>query len=541
MGGIADIYADFYREFLDMYPSMGSYLGHRQYDDRYENFLSKSLSSKWKELMKRYKLRAHNTRDSSVHAKAFLWFLNNELYQYTNLWLIPLTPFDNAITSMVFSNRKFYPLHSQHDVRNLAIRYQQMIKIITTCRAIMKEGIRRKVVLPKMLCGLLLKDLKTFYENKDYIIKVPNSMITEHYRDVLVEYASCLAHFIGFIEKEYLPKCRRTLGLCHLPNGRKNYEKIVKGETTLDVTPQEIFAYGQEEVDRIRGEFSKVKHQLGHHDLNFKEFCNKVMKDSNHYPKSVEQLMAYYEAQRKRIRHTVIKENFYDSIKDTYRILAVPNDMQDSSVAAFYYAGNYKKHKKGHKNVHGTFYVNTRNLQESPLYSAYVLSLHEGEPGHHYQFEYMIEKNIPEYSVFAFNSDGFVEGWALYAETLGDYSPLERFGKLTYEMLRAVRLVVDVGIHYYGWSWTKALMYMQKHIPMQVSELTSELIRYVSIPGQAVAYKMGERCFKQLRDTFLCINKDKSIKDFHEAVLENGIIPLEVLKDHFKHKHKTIV
>lgn len=221
-----------------------------------------------------------------------------------------------------------------------------------------------------------------------------------------------------------------------------------------------------------------------------------------------------------------MKDNFHTPLKTNYEIKAVPKDMEGSAAGAFYYAGNYQKGR-------GVFYVNTRDLRENPLYSAYVLSLHEGQPGHHYQFQYMIEKNIPESIVFAFSAEGFVEGWALYVENLGKYTPIERFGKLSYEMLRAVRLVVDVGVHYYGWTWAKALKYMIANVPVQKSELESELMRYISIPGQACSYKMGERLFKQLAEAF--VKKGVGdIKEYHEAVLEHGVIPLEVLKEHFK-------
>lgn len=535
------IYTDFFNDFLQMYPSIGSSLGHREYDDKYENFLSKELSDKWKKLMIHYQNRMKSLRDTSVQAKAFTWFVKNEIHQYSNLWLIPLTCFDNTITSMIFTNRKFYPIHTKHDVKNLTIRYTQMIKIIKTCKSVMREGIRRKVVMPKMICKILLNDLKTFYKNKEYIIHVKEDIVTDCYKNVLLEYALVVQDFNKFLEEVYLPKCRHTLGICHLPSGKTNYERVIVGETTMSITPNEIFTYGLEEVHRIRGEYAKIKHHLGYHDMSHIEFCKKVMSDPKHYAKSVQHLLDHFELQRKRIRQTIIHEKFHDTIKETYRIQPVPADMQDSSVAAFYYAGNYKKKSKGAKHVHGTFYVNTRDLKETPLYSAYVLSLHEGEPGHHYQFQYMIERNIPEYSIFAFNSDGFVEGWALYTETLGDYSPLEMFGKLTYEMLRAVRLVVDVGIHYYGWSWNKALKYMVENIPMKQTELESELIRYICIPGQAVAYKVGERVFKQLGEAYLCSNKDKTIKDYHRGILENGILPLDVLKDHFKTTYRTII
>jgi uncharacterized protein (DUF885 family) len=141
-------------------------------------------------------------------------------------------------------------------------------------------------------------------------------------------------------------------------------------------------------------------------------------------------------------------------------------------------------------------------------------------------FEYMIENKIPPCNIFCFSNNGFIEGYGLYSESLGDYTELEYFGKLNYEILRAVRLVVDVGIHHYGWNWDKAFNYMKKHIPINHDTLKSELIRYISIPGQSLAYKIGERVFLQLQKGFLKNGGD--IKDFHEKILENGVLPLEI-------------
>ena len=147
----------------------------------------------------------------------------------------------------------------------------------------------------------------------------------------------------------------------------------------------------------------------------------------------------------------------------------------------------------------------------------------------------MKEKGIPQDKIYFFHSNGFVEGWALYVESLGDYTKEELFGKFVFEMLRAVRLVVDVGIHYYGWSFEKALTYMKKHLYMTESEIKTELIRYICNPGQAVSYKMGERVFFELRDLY----KDHNIKDFHQDVLSQGILPLDLLKKNLYKKHRV--
>ncbi len=169
----------------------------------------------------------------------------------------------------------------------------------------------------------------------------------------------------------------------------------------------------------------------------------------------------------------------------------------------------------------------------------YALSLHEAEPGHHYQFQYMIDAKVPIHKIFAVSGNAFVEGWALYAESLGEYDLKDKLGlykyvgRLTYEMFRAVRLVVDTGMHYYGWSFAKCLRFMSKHLAMSRSEIITELERYACIPGQALAYKIGELTFQRLKKEYLQAfqHNKNAIKEFHKIVLEDGVLPLKILED----------
>jgi uncharacterized protein (DUF885 family) len=391
----------------------------------------------------------------------------------------------------------------------------------------MKDGVTRGVVLPHMIATLLLSDLKSFLQSGKYRISFSfavNALVKAKYEHTVKLYANSIKYLIKYIEKIYLPQCRQTLGLCYVPFGKTTYRNIVKRETTLDISPNEVFAYGLQEVERLMNEFHVLKVKLGYGEkVSFHSFCQHIMNDPKHYAKDVDTLLQGFEDAKKKIRRTIMKRHFSRNVKKSYIISSVPSHMSDSSAGAFYYSGNYNDGR-------GRVFINTRDLQENPLYSTYVLSVHEGEPGHHYQFQRMIEDGIkPEY-VFGFNANGFVEGWALYVESLGEYSDIEYFGKLCYEMLRAVRLVVDVGVHYYGWSWDHAFKYMKNYLPMKASEIKKELVRYICIPGQAVSYKIGEKVFKELRD--VCLLSGGDLKTFHDVVLKNGILPLSVLKSH---------
>lgn len=537
---IKKILSDFFKEYLELYPSTGSFLGYREYDNRLENYLSQYLSDKWKKILIDYgkRLKIIKPKNKNLQTESFEWYIKNEIQNFNNLWMIPLTPFENDITSLIFFNKHFYPLKNKDDIANLVLRYKSMRKIMISCKAAIREGIKKKITLPQRLCKILIKDLKEFYNSKQYIIKIPKELISEEYKTILIEYAITLHNLIEFIEKIYYPKCRKTLGICFLPSGDKTYRNILINQTTLDsVTPRSIFLYGMSEIERLKNEFYKNQIELGYENLTLEEFYKIILDDPKYYAETKEELFRYYHKKQEEIKNTIIKEYFEKSLNYTYKIKAIPKDLEDSSVGAFYYSGNYKKKRFSDKITNGTFFINTRDLKENPLFSAYVLSLHEGEPGHHYQYEYMIEKHIPEYNIFAFESNGFIEGWGLYCESLGKYTPIEKFGKLSFEMLRAVRLVIDVGIHYYGWSWNKCLKFMMEHIPMKQSELESELIRYISLPGQAVSYKIGENFFLNLRDEFLKSGAG-NIKEFHNEILGNGIIPLSILDKYLRNKFK---
>lgn len=500
----------YFKELLDLYPSLGAFLGHRDHDDVIENPLSPSFLRKEREFIRSYLRDVRGLNRKTLRDEAFEWFLKH--CQENNFAIyLPLTPFDNYITNLIFMSREFYPKNTD----NLVKRYHCMIDIMDACIIRMQQGIQKGIVLPRKMCLLLLKDLKQFYKNKVYVIHGTH----------IKGYQEGLLRVIRFIQNDYLKHCVDTMGLCHLPKGKEVYKQLIVQHSTLTISPQEVFRYGLTEVDRLLKEFNKLQIRMGHGGM-LSEFHKYMMASPLHYLKSKDEVLRTYRRLRQRVHSEVVKEYFHHDIIKKYDILSIPKDIESSSVAAYYYPGNFTSGSKGR------FYVNTRDLKGNPTYSMYVLSIHEGSPGHHFQFQRMIEAGLKEHDVFAFDANGFVEGWALYVESLGKYSDTEYYGKLCFEMLRAVRLVVDVGIHYYGWSWNKAWSYMTCNIPMSEAELRSELIRYVCNPGQAVAYKLGEKVFKELRDLYLSCGVG-DVCDYHEEVLKHGIMPMDVLKRHF--------
>lgn len=515
---------EYFNEFLELYPSSGSYIGFNKYNDKYENFLSRDLTRKVYKLTKKYiKLIDNITDTNDIKMNAFKWNLKIQLDDLQNdLWMMPLSSFDNSITSCIFYNKEFYHFDTQNDIDNFIKRYSSLHEIIDSCIYALKQGIKHKMVIPKISCKIIIDDLQNYLDTKEYIVHISDKFNKHNYESLTLNFAKHLLKLITFLKNEYIYKCTDTLGIYALPNGKELYRHLVIRETSLNITPEEVFKYGLSEIKRIRREFEKIRDKMGLHHLNLQDFYSHITNNKQHYFKNKEELLDNYKFQQKRIQNSIMKNKFKYQIKNHNKILPVPKYQELTSVAAYYYAGNFTQTRKG------TFFVNTRNLKENPKYETYVLSIHEGEPGHHYQFQSMIEQKIPVYNIFNFNNNGFVEGWGLYTESLGNYSDIEYFGKLNYEALRAVRLIVDVGIHYYGWSWDKTFNYMKKNIPINHETLRSELLRYISIPGQALAYKIGERIFLKLQKEFL--KNGGNIKDFHEKIFKNGVLPLEILK-----------
>ena len=218
-----------------------------------------------------------------------------------------------------------------------------------------------------------------------------------------------------------------------------------------------------------------------------------------------------------------IMPKYFNNIKHyNYKIKEIPKYLAKNSTGAYYYMKSIDNKRKG------TFYLNTYNYKSNPKYLVESLVLHEGNPGHNYQLSYSFDLNLPYFLIYG-GSTAYIEGWALYTESLGEYkNNYSYFGKLIHEMLRAARLVVDIGIHCYNWSFEKSVNYLRKTTGLSYYECKNEILRYIANPAQALSYKIGERFILDLKKDFLKTNNN--LKEFHELILKKGPIPLKFLK-----------
>jgi uncharacterized protein (DUF885 family) len=334
--------------------------------------------------------------------------------------------------------------------------------------------------------------------------------------------------FQKFMTDEYVPNCRGTIAASALPNGRDYYRYCVAKFTTLDdITPEDIMATGKAEVGRIRGEMEKIIRDLKF-EGDFAAFTAFLRTDPRFYAKNPEELEKEVAFILKRIDGR-LPQLFGRLPRMPYGVRRVPVYIAPQATFAYYQLPT------GDGRRAGFFYINTFNLPSRPFYMLESLSLHEAVPGHHLQLALQQEldtlPNFRRYGGFT----AFVEGWALYSERLGLEAgfyndPYSDFGRLTMEMWRACRLVVDTGMHYFGWTRDQAIEFMKENSAMPLHDIRAEVDRYIGWPGQALAYKTGELKIRALRKEAEDRLGDKfDIRAFHDVVLGSGSVPLGVL------------
>jgi uncharacterized protein (DUF885 family) len=335
-----------------------------------------------------------------------------------------------------------------------------------------------------------------------------------------------------FWTKEYYPATRETIGISSLPQGKEWYAYLAKTSTTTDLTPQQIHETGLREVARIRAEMDQIIQQTGFKGA-FEEFLHFLRTDPRFYYTKAEDLLSGYRDICKRI-DAELPKLFGVLPRTPYGVREVPAYSAPSQTTAYYNEGNLKAGRPG------WYYANTYKLETRPKWEMEALSIHEAVPGHHLQISIAQElENVPKFRNFS-GYTAFIEGWGLYSESLGPelglyQDPYSKFGQLTYEMWRAIRLVVDTGMHVMGWERQQAIDYFKANSSKPEHDITVEIDRYIVWPGQALAYKIGELKIKELRKLAEKELGEKfNIRTFHDVVLGSGALPLSVLETNVK-------
>jgi uncharacterized protein (DUF885 family) len=333
--------------------------------------------------------------------------------------------------------------------------------------------------------------------------------------------------FYQFMLQQYLPGTRDSIAASDWPKGREYYQNRLEHYTTLKLTPEQVHQTGLEEVARIRAEMQNIITQVGFKG-SFAEFIQFLRTDPQFYVKTPNDLLKEASFIAKKIDAELPK--FFKTLPRTpYGVAPVP-----AEIAPKYTTGRYAGTNRNDRA--GFYWVNTYALDRRPLYEMEALTLHEAVPGHHLQISLAREQSsLPEYRR-NFYTSAFGEGWGLYSEYLGVemgfyQDPYSNFGRLTYEMWRAARLVVDTGMHTMGWSRQQAIDFLASNTALSMHNVTTEIDRYISWPAQALSYKLGELTIKKLRkEAEQQLGNDFDVREFHDVVLRNGSVPLSILE-----------
>jgi len=360
-------------------------------------------------------------------------------------------------------------------------------------------------------------------EEKDSLQKAARTVISEQ---LIPSFESVKT----FFEKEYYPTTRKSIGVSETPNGKAYYQSRIKFYTTLDLSPEEIHQKGLEEVSRIKKQMEAIVKEVEFKG-SLKEFITFLRTDPQFYAKTPEQLLAYARNIAKKLDEQLPR--FFKTLpRKPYGVAAVPE-----AIAPKYTSGRYVG-TSPESTEPGYYWVNTYNLPSRPLYAMPSLTAHEAVPGHHLQgaLNQELPESIPQFRRALYLS-AYGEGWGLYTEFLANEmniytTPYEHFGKLTYEMWRACRLVVDTGMHVFGWSRQQAVNFMAENTALSLHEINTEIDRYISWPGQALAYKIGELKIRELRSLAEQeLGSRFDLREFHERILEKGTVTLPLLEE----------
>jgi len=445
--------------------------------------------------------------------------------------------------SSFWSNLSFMArreMKTAQDYRNYIARLNDVPRYFDQQMDNMRAGLARGFSVPRAVLEGRDVSISTVAELKDPtesplyepLKKLPNSIPAAEQAKLQAEARQAISgsvvpafgKLLTFYRQEYVPQSRTTLAAEAMPGGKEFYQAQIREYVTLDLSPQQIHAQGLSEVNRIQHEMNAIIDKVGFkgksEQTRFADFLEFLRTDPQFYAKTPDELLWRAAWISKRVDGVIGK--YMTLPRARFTIVPVPPD-----IAPFWTAG---------RGGMGTYWLNTYNLPARPLYNLPALTLHESDPGHALQGALAAEQTgQPEFRRSAYIS-AYGEGWGLYTEKLGVdmgiyQTPYEDFGRLTYEMWRACRLVIDTGVHHYGWDRDRAIAYLRDHTALSEHEVTTEVDRYISWPGQALSYKLGEITIVKLREKAEKELGDKfDIKGFHDAVLKQGSVPLPVLE-----------
>ena len=555
------LFDNYYEDRLKLFPFEATENGDNRYNDLLQNDGSvqyiKQLTvfyDRYLAGLKKYKRQGLNNADrTSYDLLEYVLKTGKEAISYHPEY-IPATQFRSLALTMPTwgAGGNVQPFKTVQDYQNWLKRISAFTIWVDTAVANFNKGIKAGVVLPKALVSKMILQMEKLAEKdssknifygpvrnfpQDFTVAQKEKLRNDYNKAITTQLAPAYSKLALYLKNEYLPQARSTSGYNAIPNGANIYKFFVRLNTTTNKTPEEIYKIGLNEVDRIHNEMEKIKTETGF-EGSLAEFYNFLTTDKKFLPfKNAEEVLNAYRSILQKIQPN-LNQLFSVSPKTPFEIRQT-EAFRAASAAAQYFKGTPDGKRPG------IFYAPIVDATKYPYFSMEDLFMHEAIPGHHYQLSLQSEDaSLPIFRRNIFLT-AFGEGWALYAETLGKQlgvytDPYQYMGSLQNQIHRAIRLVVDVGLHTGKITREEAIKYMVDNEPITEQYATSEIERYMSLPGQALSYKIGQFKIEELRDKYKKQLGDKfSLKYFHDAVLKAGSLPLSVFENYMNDWART--
>ncbi len=543
------LFAEEWERGLQESPENASYNGDTRFNDLWSDLsfaaIAKSEQGDRNALQRLHAInRVSLSAQDQLHYDTFEWQLKQKVErQQFREYLMPMTHQGGVQTADGITEVLAFDTEAAY--RDWLKRMQGVPKLIDQTIDLMKEGVRTGRTPPRAIMTRVTAQIAgqqvTDPEKSGFYApfkRIPASFSPELRSSLQAEARRIIANAIvpayaklgAYFNNEYLPATRETIAAANLPDGKSYYDFLARYYTTTGLSADAIHAIGLSEVARIRAQMETVKTETGFQGT-LSEFFTFLRTDPRFFYTDSHDLLEGYQALSKRIDPELVKV-FGVLPRMTYGVRAIPDSIAPDTTTAYYQPGATDGSRAGF------YYVNLYKPQVRPKWEMLALSLHEAVPGHHFQFARGLE--LPEMPMFRRTAYfvAYGEGWGLYAEQLGYdmglYSdPYDRMGQLTYEMWRAVRLVVDTGMHAKGWTRQQAIDFFKANAPKTDQDIVNEIDRYIGTPGQALAYKIGQLKISELRARAeKTLGSRFNLRAFHDEVLGTGSIPLDALEKH---------
>ena len=531
---------------LNENPLFASYVGDKRFNDKINsNSIKEFNDSKKSDLSSLSKLRQINesnlTDENKLNYKLKEFDLvNNIESKEFPIYFLRLNQRGGIQSFYETGNRLVYL--SKEDYFDWFSRLEQFSQNIINSLEINKKGLNEGITQPRLVTEGVIAQIDALInsdiENNPYMkvfIEADEKMFSPNEKNNLIQDVKDLItneinpaykKLYDFLKYEYLPKSRNTIGISNIPGGKEYYEYLARYFTTTNLTPDEIHNLGLREIERIRSEMEDIIKKV-EWEGDFDSFLNYLRTSPRFYYDNPEDLFNAYLIMSKTI-DPLLPKIFKTFPRAPYGVIPIPDESAPFTTTAYYNSPSPGRP--------GYFYANLYKPESRPKYEIPVLTVHEAVPGHHFQISIAQElENVPVFRKYM-GITAFVEGWGLYSEELGEHmgiydDPYDKFGQLTYDMWRAIRLVVDTGMHYKNWSRDDAIQLFVDNSAKSLLDIENEVDRYIAWPGQALAYKIGQLKILELRTRAETILGDKyDIKDFHYEVLKRGSLPLDLLE-----------